>query len=236
MPRKYSGPLRRGERSAKVPRKMTKKISKPSAKMVRSVLFRTLETKYKSIDFDKTELYHNSITYLANKNLATNLPGQGDADAERVGDEIYLTGIKLRLLLGQKYDRPNCTFKIWIVEANSVSGNANDKNVFFHNTTGNILLDPIQSKRFSILKAITVKPKGTAMEVGEAGKEFVRPLSLWLPMRRKIHFVADASTSVSKGMKEHLYILLGVYDAYGTLTTDNIAYCQGSATYYYKDP
>lgn len=238
MPRKYAGPLRPGERSAKVPRTYRKRMARQStsAKTVRSILFKTLETKYKSINFAKTELNHNTLAYLANSNIASQLPIQGDGDDQRIGDQMYLTGIKFRMMLGQKADRPNVTFKIWVVEFNSNAGNANDKNLFFHNISDNVLLDSRQTNRFKVLKSMTIRSKGTSLEVGETAKEQTRPLSFWLPMKRKITYLGDASQVITTGMKENIFVLMAAYDAYGTLASDNIAYAVGNATYYYKDP
>lgn len=55
-------------------------------------------------------------------------------------------------------------------------------------------------------------------------------------MNRKISFQGDSGIVASMGMKENLKVVVACYDAFGTLTTDNIGYVQGCATCYYKDP
>ena len=206
------------------------------ATMMKKVALKTTETKFKNISLQKWELFHN-LNKSSAVNISSSLCTQSDDDDGRIGNEIYLTGIKFRLLLGQKADRPNVTFKIYIVEWDTnQAGTETNSSHFYHNVTNNVLLDAIQTHRFRILKAITYKGNIGSMEVGEVGKEKTYPLSLWLPMKRKISFQTDTGTMASMGMKENLKVVVAAYDAYGTVNTDNIAYIQGCATCYYKDP
>lgn len=240
MPRKYAGPLRQGERSAKVGRKYVKKLVRPAPialtdakKLIKSIVLKTSETKYHTLELPKLELYHNNI--YAMTNLMDGMPPQGDTDAGREGDEIYSTGMKIRMILGQKADRPNVSFKIFVVKYNdAITGHPTYTN-FFHSTSGNAMLDSVQKKRFKVIKAFTIRSKGTSMEVGESAKEYVRPLSFWIPLKKKLKFIKDDSIAVSN-YDSHLRIIVAAYDAYGTLQTDNIAYVQGHSTLYYKDP
>lgn len=220
-----------------------KKTNKPStmttnqlATMMKKVALKTTETKFKNISLQKWELYHNKNKSSA-VNISSSLCTQSDDDDGRIGNEIYLTGIKFRLLLGQKSDRPNVTFKIYVVEWDTnQAGTETNHSHFYHNVTGNVLLDAIQSHRFKILKKIVYKSNIGSMEVGEVAKEKTFPLSFWLPMNRKINFQTDTGTMASMGMKENLKVVVAAYDAYGTVDTDNIAYIQGCASCYYKDP
>jgi len=224
----------------KTNRRGNKKVSSMTpdqlATMMKKVALKTSETKFKNISLPKWELYHN-INKQSSVNISSSLITQSDNDDGRIGKEIYLTGIKFRFLLGQKADRPNVTYKIYVVEYDSTqAGTLENEDHFYHRVTQNVLLDAIQTHRFRILKAITYKGKLGSMEVGESSKEKTYPLSFWLPLRRKISFQGDTGTMVSMGMKDNLRVMIATYDAYGTLTSDNIAYAQGCATCYYKDP
>lgn len=206
------------------------------ATMMKKVALKTSETKFKSISLPKWELYHNSLNE-SGTNISSSFLFQGDDDNARVGNEVYLTGIKYRLLLGQKADRPNVTYKIYIVEYDAgQAGTVSNEAHFYHWVSQNVLLDAIQSNRWKVLKAITFKAKIGSLEVGETSKEKTYPLSFWVPMKRKISFQQDSSAMVSMGMKDNLRVVVAAYDAYGTLPSDNIAYVQGCATCYYKDP
>lgn len=224
-------------------RKYNKKSNKPStlttnqlATMMKKVQLKTTETKFSNLPIAKWELYHNTLQ-AANINIATSFAVQGDDDDKRIGNEIYLTGIKFRLMLGQKADRPNVTYKIFVVEYNtSQAGTVENEAHFYHWTSQNVLLDAVQSHRFKVHKAITYKGKIGSLEVGEAAKEKTYPLQFWLPLKRKISFQQDSGTTPSAGMKDSFKVVIAAYDAYGTLTSDNIGYAQGCATVYFKDP
>lgn len=204
-------------------------------KLIKAEILKTAETKYKTASIGKTELYHNSLNNLG-MSFSSTWPGQGDGDGQRNGDEIYIQGWKVRLMFGSKADRPNVNYRCFIVKyQHQLTGDINTYSNFFHNTTGNGLLDPVQYKRFKVLKTFKLRAKGTSMEVGEAGKEFTRTKELWVPMRRKIKFVADASNT-AVNINADISLIVLAYDAYGTLITDNIAYVQGATTLYYKDP
>ena len=78
-----------------------------------------VETKFSNMDLNKTDLKHNNLTHINNVNfVSNNLIPQGltDNQRQRQGNEMYVSGVRLRLLLGQPSDRPNITSKIFLVE------------------------------------------------------------------------------------------------------------------------
>ena len=76
-----------------------------------------VETKFSNMDLNKTDLKHNNLTHINNVNfVSNNLIAQGLTDNQRQGNEIYVSGVRLRLLLGQPSDRPNKTFQRFLVE------------------------------------------------------------------------------------------------------------------------
>lgn len=113
------------------------------SKMMKKVALKTSETKFKNLSLPKWELYHNTIQE-STVNISSSLCAQSDDDDGRIGNEIYLTGIKFRLLLGQKADRPNVTFKIFIVEWDTnQGGTVTNESHFYHWVSQNVLLDAI---------------------------------------------------------------------------------------------
>lgn len=203
--------------------------------MIKSVILKNCETKYKTLAISKFELFHNVVNP-GPVNLMSVMPGQNDTDSGREGDEIVTQGMRIRLMFGSKQDRPNVTYRIFITSFDNYETDGfPDGSKFFHDVTGNKLLDPVQYKRFKILKSFLLRSKGTSMEVGESGKEYVRTLNFWLKLRRKMKFRNDATNIVTNYPRD-LHLVVVAYDAYGTLVTDNIAYCQGACTLYYKDP
>lgn len=203
--------------------------------LIKKVNLNQAETKYTNKSLTYTELYHNSLHNFAT-NIWAGLPNQGTGDGDRIGDSINMLGFKVRLMLGQKNDRPNVTFRVFVVlYEDSTSGSPITYNDFFHNVTGNALLDPVQYKRFKILKQFTVKNTKSSVDRWDAAKEYTRAVQFWVPFKKKIQFRNDGSI-LPVNVPEHMNIIIVPYDAQGTLVTDNIAYGTGAATIYYKDP
>ena len=218
-------PVRRTRKSTTVNEKSIKRV-------VSKMIMKKAEPKHKNIDHGKTELYHNSIgTLHLNKDAA--MPSQGTADNQRVGDRINAGGFMIRMLCGQKNDRPNCTWKFWVIKTpkGSALGYAN----LFENITSNTMIDPINKDNCTILKQITIKKSLNLLghSSWDEARECTFPIKMWIPYRKLTKFLTAASTNHSDGDIHLLYVC---YDAFGTLQTDNIAYVDVSSTIYYKDP
>lgn len=86
-------------KSTKNNKKSTALTTNQLASMMKKVALKTSETKFKNISLPKWELYHN-VNKQSSVNISSILTTQSDNDDGRIGNEIYLTGIKFRLLLG----------------------------------------------------------------------------------------------------------------------------------------
>ena len=101
-------------------------------------MMKVCESKSKGTNHQKAELYHNQPANIMHLNDQTiSVPSQGTGDNQRVGDQINISGYKLRMLIGQKADRPNVTFKWWVTA--SPRGSTYSYSAFFRNVTGNAL-------------------------------------------------------------------------------------------------
>jgi hypothetical protein len=88
---------------------------------------------------------------MANSNVITD---DGFGGNQRVGDEIYQKGFKIKMMLYNKVDRPNLTWKVRVLSAvrgtfRNQSGII-DYDIIHRNITGNNLLDDINSNSSSI--------------------------------------------------------------------------------------
>lgn len=198
---------------------------------------RKCEPKEKVVAYAKQELYHNcfwnatgvSSGLLIVMNGGT-MPVQGVADNQRVGDQINSTGYKIKMLIGQKGDRPNVTFRYMAfkVPKNTVLSYDN----FFKNITGNILLDEHNQDIVTVLKTGEWRPNEAGL-AATGNDEFTFVKKLWVPYKRLIKFgPADAAVTHNDG---DIYFWLGAYDAYGSSITDNIAYVQTQIGFHYRD-
>lgn len=235
MPQKRRSYKRKNPLKKPTKNDMAKVQQRRLASMVKNIVLNQSETKYSNKSLTYSELYHNTLNNFST-NLLAGLPNQGTGDGDRIGDSINMLGFKVRLMLGQKNDRPNVTFRVFVVSyEDSTSGSPVTYSDFFHNVTGNALLDPVQYKRFKILKQFTVKNTKGSVDRWDASKEYTRSVQFWVNYKKKVQFRSDGSI-LPVNIPEHINVMVVPYDAQGTLATDNIAYATGAATIYYKDP
>lgn len=219
----------------KIYKKKTAPKSKTNlVKLIKAVTLKQSETKHTNDTVVKTELYHNTYTNLGDI-LKKAYPLEGTGDDQRIGDKIVQRGIKIRMLLGQKYDRPNVTFKIWLLRFNSTFG----FNSLFDQTSGNILLDSTNSDYCKVVWSKTIHKNYPNLSAAVPGtvesREITFPLQQYLSIPKNITFTTNGGTDAGATQMSHA-LIVGAYDAYGTLETDNIGYVQVFTRYYYKDP
>lgn len=218
----------------KSPQKRTYSTTKSSlVSLIKNVTLKQCETKMKDYNAGLTQLYHNTYHNLGNP-FALSYPVQGDGDDQRVGDSIMQRGLKVRLLLTQKQDRMNVTFKLWLLKV--PRGQSFTTSNIFDLTTNNTMLDSINPDLTSIVYSKTMK-RNISPQLGGAGneREFTFPLSFYIKRPKKITFITDASTTIGFSDAEYM-LIIAPFDAHGTLITDNIASVQTFYRYYYKDP
>lgn len=212
----------------------TKKYAKKSfAQRVKAVVLKTCEPKDLNFSHDKLELYHNTVYPRALNNLPAMHPALGSGDSNRIGDKINASGYMLRILMGQKAGRPNVSFRWAVVEI--PIGGVYSYNNWFENTTGNVLLDPLNKDYVKVIKEGTWRPNEASLaQTGSGEYTFVK--KIWIPYKRTMTYGPDDGARTLTSPTRDLYWLIAPYDAYGTLIADNIAYTQMVQTLYYKDP
>lgn len=250
--RRRVGGARRGGRRrrtfrAKFMRRSFRRVkAKRFAKAVKRVMFATCEKKYKTLLIPNSPMYHNGgISSFVNEwvlydeNISGIMPLQGSGDGERNGDEIYTIGIRVRIEFQTAWDRRQAQYKLWLTEYNSNQGNPAVKADFFHNVSGNYMLDPVQSDRFKakLISKGNLCQKGVDYHDNDAARPVAKFLNLWIPFKRKITFQNDGVNKVAKGMKERIVLTGVAYDTFNALQTDQITTMNRmTATLYYKDP
>lgn len=257
MPRKYSGPLRPGEKSAKVPKTYTKKYVRAApksmanmTKLIKEIQLKQQETNYKTIAPTIGALNHDSINEFKLWSSSTSVfPAQGTGDGARIGDRIFPRGIRVRMCLDVPWDRKNVKVKAYYLPYNSDQGTPTTYNNLFHNVVGNSRLDPIQFKRWKGIKYLgTFKPKdpiptymtyegveGAPSASHLSGQTMSIYINRFIKLNRKVWFNSDTSLQPSN-LKENGCILLLPYATVNTATTDNVIISgEGAFTIYYKD-
>lgn len=228
------------------------------AKAVKSVILKTAEKKYRSVDskqfyiwngttyvgptidlFGQIGVSHNApfqFNILNNSGPNTSdhpLPVQGDGDGNRNGDEIYGKGFMLRIMCENDAGRHNNTWKFWLVEHNTVQGVPCVPSDFFHVVTGNTLIDSIQTDRWKARLLGSFRTRSRDVDPNSKTNVFIKK---WIPFRRKLCFKSDDSIVITKGMKE-VFSLVGVcYDTSNTIFNVALGNIRLSTTFYYADP
>jgi len=214
------------------------------SRIARQVVLRAAEDKEKTTSHGKTELNHNTLTFVGGLNspTSTHMPGQGSGDTQRNGDKIIARGFNVHMLLGQKKDRPNVTFRVILVAQRPGTGVLNYA-ALFKNVSGNGMLDEINTDKVTVLhqrywkplKAlgnVTMVTPPVGSDIPE-GREYTFTKKFFISRKKMYKFEEDGSM-VHNDKELYLYVL--PYDAYGSLTTDNIGYVQVWSKFKFKDP
>lgn len=224
---------RRMRRSKKAFRKKSRKAPtqrRRLVKLIKRVTTRVAEPKAKRNNIGKTELFHN-VPVAQIINGSSYLPAQGVSDSQRVGDQIKLMGFNLRLLFGQKGDRPNVNFRWWIVKV--PKGSTYSYANWFSNATGNVLLDDPNDDFVKVIKRGVMRPNQAGL-TGTGDDEYTFSKTISFKYTKTLKFgPADAAVTHNDN---DLYFVIAPYDAFGSLVTDNIAYYLGCCTVSYRDP
>lgn len=231
------GPFKRYNSRALVAKAKTRSL----VKLIKGVTLKQAETCYRTLKHESFTLYHNSISALhgwyPTIPVASGMfPTQGNTDGNRRGDEIFIQGIKIRMVLNIPYDRRNTTIRMYFLQWNSSQGDPGDRTQFLHDVTGNIMIDPVQTDRWGhALKYLgTYTPR--AKDLSPTGQHSTILINKWMPMRKKVTFTEDGSV-IPSNLKENGYIFFLPYSTTGALQTDIVAEnCQCTMTLYYKDP
>lgn len=199
-------------------------------KVVKSQILKSAETKSNVYAWPKSELYHNIfLSGTVPINTDTIMPVQGLGDNQRIGDEIDVSHIKCKLLCGQKYDRPQVSWRFTLFSV--PLGTAITTSVIRENLSANVLLDDFNTDNVRVLKSWYIH-KNTANLASGTCKEITFPVKFTVPIKKHYKFTANAGFS---HQHRRIYLAVEVYDQYGSLITDNIAYMEAWTKIYYKD-
>ena len=241
----------RGRRSTS--RKLANLRNNKFTRKIKAVITKMAEPKHYITTVAKFELYHNGGAILHSGGtylgfvLNAGWPSQGVQEIQRIGDRYQRSGWKVNLLLGQKFDRPNVTFRLLVVRVPWNTQNLTFAAMHEAGGSGNMLLDSINTDRVKIMYQKYIKknwsptaPQGSYTEVGgtgtsvSGGKELTWAHKFWIPCRTEVKFPID---TLNSAIEPYTYVcMIAAYDAYGTLGTDNIGYVHGFVKEFYRDP
>ncbi len=210
-------------------------LGKAQAKSVRKiakrVVFTAAETTTVGKETENVQLFHNKPLYIANL-LATTQgvkdPNNLASNDARKGDSIRLTNANIKFWLSNKADRPNVMYRLimfWYDTPITLS----DAYCFFTQT--NKMLDRPNNENISIVdQKYIFSQNNYAVDANNHERSQLATLKgRW--KGRRIQY-DEGGTSPKK---RTLGVCLVVYDAFGTLQTDNIASCAFNYNINFKD-
>jgi len=207
-------------------------------------LLRLNETKYFDINTFH-ELYHNGgtgavLNWVHDYNMLQTL--QGNNQFTRIGDKVWGKGLKIKMWLSNKGDRPNVIYRIFAITLPVNQLTTTPLNMWSGVVTGNnYLLEMLNTDKYKVLynKYITVHSTSKwTVDINpllDREKEISRYHSFYLPLNRIISYSAD-NGNVPKYQKDIIGIGVIPYDATGTSPLDNIASFRLKSRFYFKDP
>jgi len=125
-------------------------------RLIKQVSLQQSETKMATYDSTVLTMYHNISQRVRANMLQT---GQGITDGltinNRIGDTVSPRGVKLYMTFRQPADRPNVTFKVWILK---IHGDVTPPTfVPLKAITGNNMMDPVDTEKCSVVKVLQYK-------------------------------------------------------------------------------
>ena len=146
-------------RSYSKKRKITRRPRRSNfRRQMRKTFMSMVETKKKEFSYSKFESYHNADPVYCALNGKRQNPDDGTDSTDRIGDEINQLGFKVKLMLYNKYDRPNVTWKVRVCSTPRAfatdgisSSGVFTKSTFYRQITGNCLLDDVEDGMFRTL-------------------------------------------------------------------------------------
>lgn len=174
------------------------------------------ELKTYAQTFSNQQLYHNSGVGMNNYASIADAIVQGTNIAQRIGNRVFIKRLRAHFVFNNKADRPNVSYRVVVTAAPSGA----NTDAFSELFAFGVFTSP-HAPTNSILLYDSVFPlnQGSGMEVNvNSSKERSFNHTLDVPINKPVVYnSADGKASTS------IAVWIIAYDAYGTLTTDNIA-------------
>lgn len=220
---------------------------------VSRILNRKIETKYFDQGAQNVQLYHNVGgvgPYVGNLPTADSVffnpwldIQTGVGRAGRIGDEISPVGMSVKIMLRNKGDRPNLHYRVIICKVPKINAGggavttASNFPIFEDVNQGTVGCNMIRPlNKDSGVRAYydrTFRLQGNNTYNNASAKEISKVVKIWIKRKRASKIIYDNVSNVIVNSPLTMYVI--AYDAFGTLTTDNIASYDYYCRMYYKD-
>jgi hypothetical protein len=170
------------------------------------------ETKRLTVNYPKIELYHNvlSLSQMLALNGSSVMPAINVTQNGRIGDRINVLGWSIKMLCGQKGDRPNVNWRWFAVQFPGtipLTGLNLPYNNVFENITSNVLLDDIQKDTCKVLASGYMRPNQAGLVTGD---EYTFCKRMFISHKKLYKF--GPNDSVQQHNQNPVYFFCVVYD------------------------
>ncbi len=163
--------------------------------------------------YNNVQLYHNVGTSLGNVvNQFDNIP-QGTAGYQRLGNKIFIKDLEMILVLNNKADRPNVVYRVMVVAAPATASADTFTELFYGGNFSGCLYRP---NSICLHDALIASNQGSLMTAPTKERAYTH--RAMIPINKMVNY-----DPLSGKCATTLNIYIAPYDAYATLTTDNIA-------------
>lgn len=227
----------RKRKLAKLKRKFKRRgLTRSQAKSVKSIAHSVAHGMCEKKSFtwmdENKQLLHNKGDYVTNflsckQGIEDNEDGTSGSQINRIGDEIVLKNINVRMWLSNKKDRPNVMYKAYLFWYDP-DATLSDSYCYF--TAQNKMLDRINNEVISVIDSKTLFSGPSYSTTEQERSQLLTLNGSW--KGKKIKY--DEGGTVPKFKTLGLCVVC--YDAFGTLQTDNIASYAYNASIRFIDP
>jgi len=241
-------PKAKSKRSPRTPRQRRPRplATKATVALIKKTIMKTAETKQYMTPVNVVTLLHNTpLIVSTNLTITTTTPSTNQSFVDpRIGDSVQAQGIKFKLLFMTYGDRPNVTFRLWVIKTPAYSPVNGiypyTYSTWFESRTNQWVLDDINKQNVSVVKQMTFKPPvaDSSQESGATLKETSYVRSMYVPLNRVIKYQDEGASTLPTGThsKGSAYqLLVAAYDTYGTLVTDLAGKLLIQHTFLFKD-
>jgi len=186
------------------------------------------ELKFYAAQSGNFALYHNSpAAYFNLTNLLDSI-AVGNTVNTRVGNRVFVEELQIRMVPNNKTDRPNVNYRVSVCAA-PASSNTDAYGELFY--VGGITGTHMPGNSHLLYDATFPKNQGSGMDNNVTpNKERSFTHDLTIPIRKPVVYNTN-----DQACSTRLIAFITAYDAYGTLTTDNIAVAQTTWRLLYTD-
>lgn len=240
--KRSSTPMMNKRRKMTPRRRRVRKLGGRSrlAKAVKSVMLRTCETKIARFQTLDTALQKN-ITYYFKNILSTTSQGVQDPDAirpsawvNRIGDEIYVKGIKVKLLF--EFQSPVYDAQVMVIVFSHKAGTDPTDAVFWKGLDGvggdiDRRLDAVSNEsslNVRVIKRFIYKPR--AVSIGNT-QILSQPHSFWIPWNRKVKYLNESTVPQDRNIS-----IAFVAHNFQITTLASVTNLDVLCNLYFKDP